>query len=276
MGALVAYCIHLVRSRKIARPSLAVPIFVLFFWFATAYGRALVGNPDSSRYLYIGVFGILLSVSETVRSNEWTKIRTKKIVKVGAVALSALAIWGSHSQMRFWSDIHLSLSQTAVGQLSVVEAHRENIDPATIIQTIGPVPVLAIGDYLVAIDAMGSSPVQNVHELVSAPQQSRMAADDVLISLGIARIVGTEDEFTNCVGPSDLEKSISVTPGTQIHFVVTQEVTATMARFLELYSRGINDQVLEPGNYVAILQADSLGGSLHVQFSDSSAVLICD
>ena len=94
-----------------------MPIFVLFFWLATAYGRALMGNPDSSRYLYIGVFGILLSVSESVTTTQWTRIHAAKMVKVGVVVMSALAVWGSHSQMRFWSDIHLSLSETAVGQL---------------------------------------------------------------------------------------------------------------------------------------------------------------
>ena len=170
----------------------------------------------------------------------------------------------------------MSLSQTAVGQLSVVEAHRENIDPATIIQTIGPAPVLLAGDYLVAIDSVGSSPVQNVRELVSAPAQTRLAADDVLISLGIMTIVGTEEQFTNCESQPDTENSISVEPGGQSRFVVTEEVTATMARFFDLYSRGFNDRVLQPGNYVAILQADSLGGSLHVQFSDSSSVMICE
>jgi hypothetical protein len=276
IGALVAYSIHLVRSRKITRSTLVMPIFVFFFWFATAYGRALIGNPESSRYLYIGVFGILLSVSESVTSTQWTRTRVAKMVKIGVVTLSALAIWGSHAQMRFWSDIHLSLSETAVGQLSIVEAHRQNIDPATIVQTIGPVPVLLAGDYLAAIDAIGSSPVQDVRELVSAPRQARLAADDVLISLGIMTIVGTEEELTSCSSRLNAENSISVEPGGQIQFVVTEEVTATMARFFDLYSRGFNDRVLQPGNYGAILQKDSLGGSLNVQFSDSTAVLICD
>ena len=276
IGALIAYSIYLVRSRKITRPILAMPIFVLFFWLATAYGRALMGNPDSSRYLYIGVFGILLSVSESVTTTQWTRIHTAKMVKVGVVIMSALAVWGSHSQMRFWSDIHLSLSETAVGQLSIVEAHRNSIDPATIIQTIGPVPVLLAGDYLAAIGAIGSSPVQDVRELVSAPRQARLAADDILLSFGFARVVGTENEFVNCVSQPESQNLISVEPGGEVNFVVTQEVTATMARFFDLYSRGINDQVLEPGNYVALLKPDTLGGSLHVQFSDSSAVMICE
>jgi hypothetical protein len=115
-----------------------------------------------------------------------------------------------------------------------------------------------------------------VDDLVSAPRQTQLAADDVLISLGIMTIVGTEEQFTNCDSRPDVENSISVEPGGQIHFVVTQEVTATMARFFDLYSRGFNDRVLPPGNYSAILQNDSLGGSLHVQFSDSTAVLICE
>ena len=276
IGALIAYFIHLVNTHKISRNSLSIPVFVLFFWFATAYGRALLGHPESSRYLYVGVIGILLSLSENVTSNQWTSSKSTKIVKVVVSILSVLAIWGSHAQMRFWSDIHLSLSETAVGQLSVVEAHRENIDPITVIQTIGPVPVLLVGDYLDAVDAMGSSPVQGVDDLVSAPRQTQLAADDVLISLGIMTVVGTEEQFTNCDSRPDAENSISVEPGGQIHFVVTQEVTATMARFFDLYSRGFNDRVLPPGNYSAILQNDSLGGSLHVQFSDSTAVLICE
>jgi hypothetical protein len=279
IGVLVAYFIRLIRAHKISRHSLAIPVFVLFFWFATAYGRAFFGHPESSRYLYIGIFGILLSFSENVTSHQWTRVRTAKFVKVGAVTLSALAIWGSHSQMQFWSDIHLSLSQTALGQLSVFEAHRSSIDSATILQSIvviRQVPLLQAGDYFAAIDAVGSSPVQNVRELVSAPPQTRMAADDILFSFGFARVVGTENEFVNCVSQPESQNLISVEPGGEVNFVVTQEVTATMARFFDLYSRGINDQVLEPGNYVALLKTDTLGGSLHVQFSDSSAVLICE
>ena len=115
-----------------------------------------------------------------------------------------------------------------------------------------------------------------MRELVSAPPQTRMAADDILFTFGFARVVATENEFVNCVSQSESQNLLSVEPGGEINFVVTQEVTATMARFFDLYSRGINDQVLEPGNYVALLKTDTLGGSLHVQFSDSSAVLICE
>jgi hypothetical protein len=276
VGASIAYFAQLIRTHKTSRLSLAIPLFVLIFWFATAYGRALLGNPESSRYLYIGIFGIVLSLSENLSLAHWTKVRRVKVMKASVALFSVLAIWGSNSSMQFWSDIHLSLSETAVGQLSVVEAHRENIDPITVIQTIGPVPVLLVGDYLDAVDAVGSSPVQGVDDLVSAPRQTQLAADDVLISLGIMTIVGTEEQFTNCDSRPDAENSISVEPGGQIHFVVTQEVTATMARFFDLYSRGFNDRVLPPGNYSAILQNDSLGGSLHVQFSDSTAVLICE
>ena len=115
-----------------------------------------------------------------------------------------------------------------------------------------------------------------MRELVSAPRQARLAADDVLISLGIMTVVGTEEELIDCSGQLNEENSISVEPGEQIQFVVTEEVTATMARFFDLYPRGFNDRVLQPGNYGALLQKDSLGGSLHVQFSDSAAVMICE
>ena len=274
LGIVISYLAHKSFERKLSRRSFAFLIFAGFFWVATAYGRALFADPASSRYLYIGIFGLVLLLSDSLPMSASLTDQKTKIARVVVGVASALAIWGSHSAMMFWSDIHLSLSESAIGQLALVEAHRNQIDPSTLLQTIGSAPVLVAQDYFAAIDAIGSSPVDGVTELVSASAQTRLAADDVLFSLGLASIGGTGESDLSCI--KQLDPEVLVLPGSELKFAVSRQVTATMARFFDLYSRGVNDRVLGPGIYVVSLSEDSLGGGLRIAFDDATAVTFCE
>ena len=263
----------LVKPRRLN--SLAFLIFTMFFWAATAYGRGVFADPNASRYLYIGVFGIVLLVSESVHRSKDDKKFEARFIRLLVAIASLLAIFGSHKQMEYWANLHQKVSESAVGQLVVAEAHRDNVDDAFVLQYVGDIPVLYAGEYFQAISKMGSSPVDGRRNLFSAPGQTRLAADDALLYLSVAKIDLAENTTLKCDSVLKNEQSLSVPPGGVVHFQVMASVVVTMSRFYEPISRGTNDRSLDPGIYTATLENDNLGGELKLTLSDSGSVSIC-
>ncbi len=275
VGLISAFLLRALFAKPRKLDSLVFLVFVMFFWAATAYGRGVFGDPNSSRYLYIGVFGIVLLVSENIdRSKDNKKFKVRFIRLLIAIA-SLVAIVGSHQQMVFWADLHQKVSESAVGQLVVAEAHRDNVDDAFVLQYVGDIPVLYAGEYFQAISKMASSPVDGRRNLFSAPGQTRLAADDALLYLSVAKIDLAENRTLTCDSVFKNEQSLSVPPGGEVRFQVMASVVVTMSRFYEPISRGINDRPLEPGSYTATLENDNLGGELNLTLSEPGSVSIC-
>ena len=177
--------------------------------------------------------------------------------------------------MGYWANLHQKVSESAVGQLVVAEAHRDNVDDAFVLQYVGDIPVLYAGEYFQAISKMGSSPVDGRRNLFSAPGQTRLSADDALLYFSMAKIDLAENALLKCDSVLKNEQSLAVPPGGEMHFQVTASVVVTMSRFYEPISRGTNDRSLDPGIYKATLENDNLGGELSLTFSDPGSVSIC-
>ena len=255
---------------------LSFPIFVLVFWLAISYTRGGFWGYGASRYVYVGAICAILIISETV-DTQWAKhSRRAFFVKGCVVLLAILAIWGSNSEMQSYATWIHRVSDSTLGKLVVVEAHRESVPDETILVTL-LAPILSAGDYFGAIDDVGSSPVDGLKDLSNASGGIRYSADETMFSLGLASISRSTILLSDCLGVVSGNKPLLVSPGSYVEIHVDTTTAVTMARFSNLNSRRpLFKEILRPGSYSIFLAADDLGGSLQTKFDDPTAVMICD
>ena len=198
------------------------------------------------------------------------------MVKGCVVLLAILAIWGSNSEMQSYATWIHRVSDSTLGKLVVVEAHRESVPDETILVTLLG-PLLSAGDYFEAIDDVGSSPVDGFKDLSNASSRILYSADETMFSLGLASISRSTILLSDCLGVVSGNKPLLVSPGSYVEIHVDTTTAVTMARFSNLNSRRpLFKEILRPGSYSIFLAADDLGGSLQTKFDDPTAVMTCD
>jgi hypothetical protein len=167
------------RSRiAIGAPFWTTLVVLISFWLLTAASTAPGRTPWASRYQYVG--GVLLLM---VLAGLASGIRMR-----GAAILTALAIGalGAIANLRVLHDEYgkrADLATRARGGLAGFEVGGASADPGF---TVGPqnsdiLPLysVAVGLYLSAVDAFGS-PAYSPSELPEAPENARVAADQLL------------------------------------------------------------------------------------------------
>ena len=255
---------------------LSFPIFVLVFWLGVSYTRGGFGGYGASRYVYVGAICAILIISASVNT-QWVEYsRRAFFVKGCVILLAVLAIWGSNSEMQSYATYVRRVSDSTLGKLVIVEAHRESVpDKTTLVTLLGP--LLSAGDYFEAIDDVGSSPVDGLKDLVNASESVRSSADETMFSFKIASISRSTLLPSDCLGIVSGNKPLLVSPGSQLEIHVDRTTAVTMARFSNLNSsQPVATQILQPGSYLISLAADDLGGSLKTKFDDPTAVQTCN
>ena len=276
LGIVVVLMLKSLWSHRFEVSLLSFPIFVLVFWLGVSYTRGGLGGYGASRYVYVGAICAILIISDSVIIRRVEYSRRAFFVKGCVFLLSAVAIWGSNSEMQSYATFVRRVSDSTLGQLVVVEAHRESVPDETILVTL-LVPVLSAGDYFEAIDDVGSSPVDGLKDLSNASESVRYSADETIFSFKIASISRSTDAPLVCFGPVLGNQPLVVSPGSYVEIQVSVTTGATMARFSNLNSsRPVATQILQPGSYLISLAADDLGGSLQTKFDDPTAVKTCN
>lgn len=183
---IVAALIPLVAAvvlRKRLRVPLPAPfwsslVVLLSFWLLAAANNLPGRSPWASRYQYVG--GVLLLM---VLASLASGIRVR-----GAAILTALVVGGvaAIANLRVLNDNYQSLadlSTRARGALAAFEIGGASADPNFI---TGPgntdiisLNSLEVGPYLSAVNAFGS-PAYSASELARAPEEARVAGDQLL------------------------------------------------------------------------------------------------
>jgi hypothetical protein len=176
---LVAAMVLRRRSRiPLGAPFWSTLVVLISFWLLTAASNAPGRTPWASRYQYVG--GVLLLM---VLASLASGIRVR-----GAAILTALAIGGlaAIANLRVLHDEYgkrADLTTRERGALAGFEVGGANADPGF---TAGPqntdiVPLysVSVGPYLSAVHAFGS-PAYSASELLEAPDDARVAADQLL------------------------------------------------------------------------------------------------
>jgi hypothetical protein len=177
---VAAVALLLVRYRRSSPSPRAVAVMVaaLAYWLLVALGRANLGDPTGPRYVYAGsVFAILIA-AEALRGIRisWTALGIGTAVAAGAVA-------GNIRVMRLGEGELSTGSHTVRAELTAVQLARSFISPAFAIDS-HYMPGISAGQYLAAIDQLGSSPADSLTALRSEPEYARTAADQVLVNGG--------------------------------------------------------------------------------------------
>ena len=277
LGIVVVLLLKSLWSHEFDVSPLIFLIFVLVFWLGVSYTRGGFGGYGPSHYVYVGAICAILIISESVNTQWLEHSRRAFFVKGCVILLAVLAIWGSHSMMQFYATYLRQNSDSTLGKLVVVEAHREAVPDEEILLPFLGSSLLTARDYFKAIDDMDSSPVDGLKDLSNASMRIRRSADATMFSLGLASISNSADAPMVCFGPVLGNQPLLVSPGSHVEIHVSRTTAVTMARFSNLNSsRPVAKQILQPGSYVITLAADDLDGSLQTKFNDSTAVMTCD
>jgi hypothetical protein len=168
-----------VRSAKPLPRSLWSALAVLLsFWFLAAIGTMPGREPIASRYQYVGGVLLLMVLAELASGIRLRRPMVLGVLGIGCLAAIAnLVVLGHNDEkMSDWAT-------RARGALAGFEIGGASADPGFIAgpynTDIVSLNSLEVGLYLSAADAFGS-PAYSAAELASAPEEARVAADQLL------------------------------------------------------------------------------------------------
>ncbi len=172
-GAVAMLVYIIARRGKITLALATVLLVPITFWVLTAISRAGAVGADSSRYVYVGVLGILLVTVQLARGSN-----LRPLGYAGLYLLVAFSILANANQFRNGAQSLRSTSATVKAELGAIE-----IAQATVASDYRPdtdlAPQIFAGSYLQAV-ALGGSPADSITELQGAPGSARTQADRVL------------------------------------------------------------------------------------------------
>lgn len=172
------------RYRRVPARMLALLTILVAFWVLTGLRRAILQDPDASRYLYVGALFILLLMAELARglslSRRWTLV---------LVAVVAAALLSNAGTIRDGGRYLRTQAEAARADLGALELSRDSVEPGYLAASFPGTPFLSVraGPYLAAADADGS-PAYSPAELAAAPEPARIVADAELVRIQDLRL----------------------------------------------------------------------------------------
>jgi hypothetical protein len=205
------------------------------FWFLAAFNTIPGREPYSSRYLYVGVFFLLLvaaNLLQGVRPNRWAP--------AVAGALTAVVVGFNLVPLREGRDFFEEQSVLTRADLGAIEIAARTVEPTFTLaspEVAGTVFLgeVEAGEYLQAVREHGS-PAYTPTELATAPEAGRRQADLVLanaLPLAIETGLPARRSAGRCrkVG-GDEEAELPLRPGvTTIHFGPGSSGAVRLRRF---------------------------------------------
>ena len=149
---------------------LAIP---LAFWMLTGLQRAHVGVADSSRYLYVGAFFVVLLAVELLRG-----VTVPRWPAVAVVVAAGLAMFSNLGDMRTGARYLRAQAPLARGDLAALELARASVPPGYDAKSFPGTPFITLraDAYFAAAKAYGT-PAYTPAELAAAPESARGTAD---------------------------------------------------------------------------------------------------
>jgi hypothetical protein len=218
------------------------------FWFLAAFNTSPGREPYSSRYLYVGVFFLLL-----VAANLLQGLRPNRRALSLAAVLTAVVVGFNLVPLREGRDFFAEESVITRADLGAIEIAARTVEPTFTLaspEVAGTVFLgeIEAGEYLQAVEEHGS-PAYSPSELAAAAEEGRRQADLVLanaLPLGIETDLPASAPAGRCrsLGAGGPGTSIPLEPGvTTIHFGSGGEGALRLRRFASgeypLHSGGI-------------------------------------
>ena len=163
-------------TRPEATPRLfAVTLAAALFWFLVALGRAQLGEPTASRYIYTGATLIVLVAAEAARGSRLNRrqLCAGALVTLFAVAGNIRAMTDGENELRLGS-------QAARAELAAITFARPIVSPALEVDQ-HYMPGITAGLYFAAADSLHSTAADSLPQLAREPETARTAADALLV-----------------------------------------------------------------------------------------------
>ena len=166
------------RGRALSPRALCLLIAACAFWLLVALGRAQLGEPDASRYIYSGAVLIMLFLAETFKD-----VRLGRAGFVVATLLALFSLAGNIHDLTASERVLRMQSQQLEAELGAVQLTQAFI-PAD--YPIDPhfTPGMVPAGILPALHAIGSSPAATPAQTLRLPEPARTAADATLVGAG--------------------------------------------------------------------------------------------
>jgi hypothetical protein len=160
----------------------ALATILLAFYGLTAVSRHDIAPPSSSRYLTVGLVFLLLMLVEAARG--WRIRRWVPFVVLALAWISFAKADGNAQAIRDGRALFLQRSERVRASLGAVELlGRGRVAPTFEIAPLAA-PFLEAGPWFAALDGLRGNPGYSAAQLVRAPADARVFADDTLVRAG--------------------------------------------------------------------------------------------
>jgi hypothetical protein len=152
------------------------------FWLVVALGRAGMGTPGATRYVYTSAILLVLFLAEMLRGSSLTagQLGVAGLFLVFAVAGNIRTLNAAEGALKL-------ATQRVSAELGALEVSRATAPPELVVDA-RYAPVLIAGPYLAAADELGSSAANTPREILRAPEWARAAADQLLVRAADLRL----------------------------------------------------------------------------------------
>jgi hypothetical protein len=158
--------------------ALAVPVAL---WLTQSFGLAVNRTPGENRYLFAGVFVLLLLLVECARG-----VRLSRAGTAAVFAVAAVAVLGNVPRFRDARRILVPYAEKTRSQMAVIELAGRRADPSFLpavdAHGVAPLLIMTVGPWLEVIDRYGS-PALPLGELAGQDESVREASDGLLARL---------------------------------------------------------------------------------------------
>ncbi|WP_249011763.1 hypothetical protein [Conexibacter sp. DBS9H8] len=305
---------RLIRHRALSARLIALAVVAVGYWALVAYGRAGLGEPNASRYVYTGAIMLTLITVESLRE---ARLSARGLAVAGIVV--AVALVGNVRAFAFGEGQLSEGSNDVAAELTALNVIGPARTPPGFVLDPHWAPQVIAGLYFPATRALGGTGAFTLAQLLAGTEEQRADADQVFVRDGEVtvaaarsgvrpggspptahfRLHGRLSADGSCLhfSPDGPASTLDVGPvrgrllirtgtaqtatATAATAPATATATATAAsavrvrRFASGYENG-PVAVIAPGHAILLsVRSDRVHHPWHVRISPGRAVLVC-
>lgn len=278
LSVVTAVVLLAIVRRKATWRMLVWPLFVLSFWILNALTRAGLSIPGASRYVYISIVLLVLTIFDAIPL--WPNKRNIRIVLSALIVLlSIITVQRSNQLLRDGAGGLRYEGERISYELAVVDAIGDQLDPNFEIDPVHA-PGLTVGEYLAATRDLHSSPAYPRESVENITTANAFGADSV--AAGIDRLLdhllfvtSTNEPASNCRPIPPETKVIEFSSGQTVYVLSSTTQQIRISRYATAGEPGAAPREISAGVIEFRSPADSFGKPWKVSFSDPVLNLVC-
>jgi hypothetical protein len=265
-GALLGVgAVIIMRRRRCPAFAAAMVATALSFWVLTGLSRAHLGEPNASRYLYLGAIIVLIAAAGLLPEGH-------RVGRLGVAALwvaAGLSVWANVAPMRAGAGGLRSVSEPVSAELYVLEVLADRAPPGYRPDPIRA-PTLVVEPYLAAVHRHGS-PAPSEDEVLGLGGDARREADRVLREL-VHPTLEPSNEALGATCRSLTDGAALTVTGERTLVSAPSGSELRLARFATEFPTEATATVPAGGTWVLVLPDDGADAPWRVQVGGGATV----